>query len=505
MGYLLGVDVGSSSAKVGLFTLDGHAIAVCRKSYPTEEPKPGYQEQNPELWWQAVVGGIREVTNGVDAKSLLAIGSTGHICSHTFVDAEGKVLRPSLGFQDQRAVAEVEELLAKTTREELALELGVDLPPAANWPLPRLLWFKKMEPASLERARYILQAKDFTNFRLTGEFAGDVSSNRGVVNLSHGRVATRILDRLGLRDDFLPPLHAPEQVMGHVSAKAAAETGLPKGLPVVTGWNDLNASALGSGAVTGGNAFDITGTSEHLGVVSASPQHVPGLICAPYLPGKYLFYGVTFNGGGALSWYQKSFGLEMEDLVRLAEATPEGSDDLLFLPYLDGERAPIWDARASGAFIGIRKRHQQGHFVRAILEGVAFGLLQILDLIETELGAITSPFVVSGGAARLGLWNQIKADVWGRATSVPENVHAAVAGAAMLAAAGTGNHATCEAAAQAMVRLKDHFAVDTGRHGRYRRLFSHFRSLYPALRRICAEIYEQHLEEEKLRCQQEPQ
>jgi xylulokinase len=504
MGYLLGVDVGSSSTKVGLFGLDGHAVAVSSRSYPTEEPKPGFKEQNPELWWEAVVSAIRDATKDAGTSSLLAIGSTGHICSHTFVDAEGTVIRPSLGFQDLRAVTEVDELLSKTTREELAVELGVDLPPAANWPLPRLLWFRKMEPATLASARYLIQAKDFINFRLTGEMASDFSSNRGLVNLSSGLTAKKVLKKLGLRDDLLPPLYGPEQVMGHVSAQAAAATGLPQGLPVVTGWNDLNASVLGSGAVTVGDAFDITGTSEHVGVVTSTKHSVPGLICAPFLPGQYLFYGVTSNGGGALSWYQRSFGLPLEELLRLAEQTAMGCNKLLFLPYLDGERSPIWDPRACGAFIGIRNHHQQGHFARAILEGVAFGLWQILELIEDEIGPITSPIIVSGGAARTRLWNQIKTDIWGRRTTVPENVHAAVAGAAMLAAAGTGNYATCEAAAGSMVRWKEKFSVVTDHHDTYQRLNSHFRKIYPALRQIFTELYNEHCQEEEKVCPQKP-
>jgi sugar (pentulose or hexulose) kinase len=504
MGYLLGVDVGSSSTKVGLIDLDGHAVAVSSRSYPTEQPKPGFKEQNPELWWEAVVSAIREATKDADTRRLLAIGSTGHICSHTFVDAAGKVIRPALGFQDQRAVTEVEELLSKTTREELAVELGVDLPPAAIWPLPRLLWFRKMEPATLERARYLIQAKDFINFRLTGEFASDFSTNRGLVNLSNGLPAKKVLKKLGLREDLLPHLYGPEQVMGRVSAQAAVETGLPQGLPVVTGWNDLNASVLGSGAVNVGDAFDITGTSEHVGVVTSTKHAVLGLICAPFLPGKYLFYGVTSNGGGALSWYQRGFGLQFEELLRLAEKTAMGCDNLLFLPYLDGERSPIWDPRACGAFVGIRNHHQQGHFVRAILEGVAFGLLQILDLIEDEIGAITSPIIVSGGAARLRLWNQIKTDIWGRRTTVPEYVHAAVVGAAMLATVGTGNYATCEAAAGAMFRMKEEFSVATDHHDSYQRLNAQFRKIYPALRQIFTELYEEHCQEEETTCPQKP-
>jgi len=174
------------------------------------------------------------------------------------------------------------------------------------------------------------------------------------------------------------------------------------------------------------------------------------------------------------------------------------------LPYLDGERSPIWDPRACGAFVGIRNHHQQGHFVRAILEGVAFGLLQILDLIEDEIGAITSPIIVSGGAARLRLWNQIKTDIWGRRTTVPEYVHAAVVGAAMLATVGTGNYATCEAAAGAMFRMKEEFSVATDHHDSYQRLNAQFRKIYPALRQIFTELYEEHCQEEETTCPQKP-
>jgi sugar (pentulose or hexulose) kinase len=285
--------------------------------------------------------------------------------------------------------------------------------------------------------------------------------------------------------------------MGQVSAAAADATGLPQGLPVATGWNDLNANVLGSGAVNDGDAFDITGTSEHLGVVTSNNHAAPGLICAPFLPQKHLFYGVTSNGGGSLSWYQRSFGFDLQESLRLAENTPTGAEKLLFLPYLDGERAPIWDARAAGAFVGIRNHHHQGHFVRAILEGVAFGLAQILDLIEGEMGEISTPIMVSGGAARIPMWNQIKTDVWGRRTTTPENVHAGLVGAAILAAVGTGHYATCEAAAGAMVRVKEKFSVCAGRHALYGRLKSHFGKIYPALRQVFTGLYEEQGQEEK--------
>jgi xylulokinase len=502
MGYLLGLDIGSSSVKAGILGLNGRVVAASSHNYPTQEPQPGFKEQHPQLWWEAVVRAIGEVLRGVDAKRLLSIGIAGNICSHTFLDADGKVLRPSLGFQDQRAVAEVEELLSITTREELAQEFGLDLPPAATWPLPRLLWFRKREPAILERTRYLVQAKDFINFRLTGEIASDVSSNRGLVNLSTGLVASQVLKKLKLHDDFLPPLFAPTQVMGQVSAQAAAETGLPRGLPVVTGWNDLNASVLGSGGVREGSAFDVTGTSEHVGVVTCRKHTAPGLICAPFLLGKNLFYGVTSNGGGALTWYMRNVQQDYEDMLRLAENTPAGCDNLLFLPYLDGERAPIWDPRASAAFVGIRSYHSQGHFTRAILEGVALGLLQVLDVLQAETAETIKPIVVSGGAARLGLWNQIKADIWGRQIWVPENPNAAAVGGAILAAVGMSMYESCETAAAAMVRIRERYDFTPSLRGCYRRLNCNFRMIYPALHRLSTNLYEERQREDELVCQQ---
>ena len=307
MEYVIGLDIGSSSAKVGLFTLDGESVAISRRCYPTHEPFPGYKEQDPETWWAAVCDGLREVTRGIGGDEVVALGATGHISSFTFVDRAGAPLRPAVGFQDQRALAELEELYACFSREELAAHLGIDLPPAATWPLPKLLWFKKHEPEMMEAAHHVLQAKDFINLRLTGEFASDASSNRGIVDLSNGGVAEAVLSRFGLRHDLLPRLYDPEQVIGVVRRDAAKETGLRPDLPVVAGWNDLNASVLGCGAVSEGDAFNITGTSEHIGVVTAADHNVPELMCAPFLPGRKLLYGVTSCGGGSLELVRRTF------------------------------------------------------------------------------------------------------------------------------------------------------------------------------------------------------
>lgn len=490
MAYVIGVDVGSSATKAGLFALDGSVLAMTSREYPTSEPQPGWKEQDPERWWAAAADAIREITAGVPQEAILALGAAGHISSFTFVDAAGRPLRPAIGFQDLRAINELDELYERFSREELAAELGIDLPPAATWPLPRLLWFRKHEPDTLSRARRLLQAKDFLNLRLTGEFASDPSSSRGMVDFRTGDVARRVFCALGLDPALLPALCAPERIVGHVTADAAAATGLREGLPVVCGWNDLNACVLGSGAVNAGDAFNITGTSEHAGIATDRDYRNPSLICAPFLKGKKLLYGVTSCGGGSLEWYRRASARPMEELLRLAESAPAGADSLLFLPYLEGERAPIWDPRASGAFIGLRTRHTEAHLVRAILEGVAFSLRQILNLVEGEAGRNEADLVVAGGAARVRLWNQIKADVFGRTVARLANAHAGVLGAAMLASVAAGCFATCEEAARAMVRTAEHFTPCPAAAARHTRLFEIYSCLYPALRSTFARLHE---------------
>jgi len=481
MEYVLGIDVGSSSTKVGLFSLDGAAVAIAGRAHPTHEPRPAYKEQGPELWWRAAVSSIRRVTASVRRERILGIAAAGHISSLTFVDRSGAPLRPAVGFQDLRAISEVEEIAGAFSRRELHRHLGIDLPPGATWPLPRLLWFRKNEPRTLDNAYRLLQAKDYVNFRLTGELASDASSNRGIVNLATGRVPRQLFTRLDLPESIIPPILDAAGIIGRVTEAASRETGLPPGIPVAVGWNDLNACVLGSGAVSQGQAFNITGTSEHIGAVVERDHRVPELVCAPFLPGRKLLYGVTSCGGGSLEWYRQAFRRKFASLFQEARRAPVGSDGLLFLPYLEGERAPIWDPFASGAFIGIRSGHGEGHFVRAILEGVAFSLRQVLELVDCRATSGSDPLIVSGGAARVVLWNRIKADVLQRAISLPKCPQTGVLGAAILAAVATRRYSSCDQAARAMVRFKGRVEPNPDCAGLYRDSFERYRRLYPAL------------------------
>lgn len=477
MNCFLGLDIGSSAAKVGLFSETGELLATAQYPYVTAEPQPGYKEQNPSDWWDAAIHGIREVLGVVKNASVLAIGITGYISSLTCIDAEGRSLRPSIGFQDQRAVAEVDRLYEIYSRPALTQLLGVDLPPAPTWPLPRLLWMRKHEPALLDRARYLLQAKDYINLQLTGEVASDPSSNRGMVDFSVNRPATDVFTKLNL-PNLLPPLFAPEQIIGKVTQDAALATGLKAGVPVIAGWNDLNASVLGSGVVRSEQAFDVTGTSEHIGIVTTLHSSTEQLICAPYLPGKKLLYGVISSGGGSLQWFTQFSGKSIDEL--LANTTPT-ADGLLFLPYLEGERSPIWDPHASGVLLGLRTVHNQGNVARAILEGVAFALRQNLELIEAHALIRPEKLIASGGASRIQLWNQIKADIWNKEVVTLRNPHAGIQGAAILAAVAVGLYPDPETAAGKMTRTIESFYPSPGNRQHRNRMYALYSEIYPAL------------------------
>ncbi|HVX68055.1 MAG TPA: FGGY family carbohydrate kinase [Bryobacteraceae bacterium] len=486
---LVGLDLGSSAVKAGVFSPDGRTLAAASVEVPTCAPRPGWKEQDPECWWRAACSALRQSLAAAPTQRVAALGATGHVCSLTFLDEQGAPVRPAIVFQDQRAIAEVDELSARFSRAELAAALGVDLPPSPAWPLPRLLWFRKHEPATLARARRLVQAKDYVNFRLTARLASDAASNRGLVDLETGAAACGLLEAFDLPSSLVPEILAPQEVLGRVAAEAAAETGLPAGTPVVTGWNDLNAAVLGAGNCRDGDAFNVTGTSEHLGLTVAGRPHSPVLTCAPYLPGLRLFYGVTTSGGGSLEWFRRVTGEPLDELVPAAGGVTAGAQGLLFLPYLAGERAPIWDPRASGAFIGIRNSHARPHFTRAVLEGVAFSLRQIAALAWAASGRRPESVRVCGGASRLRLWNQIKADVLETEIAVPECPHAGALGAAMLAAVGTGAFPDFPTAIAAMTRIQERLLPRARESAIYRELYEIYCELYPALRASFARLH----------------
>ena len=469
--------------------MGGEVLATSSQPHASVEPRPGYREHNPCDWWDAACICTRKVLDAAPGASVRGVGITGFIASLTFLDSEGSPVRPSIGFQDQRALEEMNLLYHTFTRAELATMLAIDLPPAPSWPLPRLLWMRRHEPKLLERTRYLLQSKDYINLQLTGEFASDASSNRGLVDFAVNRPATDVLTRLNL-PDLLPPLFPPEQVIGTVTPKAALKIGLRAGLPVIAGWNDLNACVLGSGAIEDGQAFDVTGTSEHIGIVTSQHFATKELMCAPYLAGKKLLYGVISSGGGAFQWFSRFSGKSIDELLALH---PESANGLLFLPYLEGERSPIWDAQASGVLLGLRSTHKESDVARAVLEGVAFSLRQNLNLVEEQASYKPDTVVASGGASRIELWNQIKADVLGKDVVALRNPQAGIQGAAILAAVAIGQYPNPEAASVAMVQTAKRVQSRPQNRQHLNNMFALYERVYPALHETLTQLRQETL------------
>ncbi len=508
---VLGLDLGTSSVKAGLYDAAGRTHGSGQAGYPITRGQGGLAEQLPEDWWQAASAAVRQALRegGVAPERVAAAGLSGQVGTHVLLDRAGQPLRPAISWQDTRARLEAVEVRDRLGRARLAENLGLDLPPGAAWPLPRLLWLSRHAPADLARAWRLLLAKDYVAFRLTGELATDASSWRGLLRLPGAEIAVELLRELDLPLDLLAARLPPSAVMGHVSPAAAEACGLAAGTPVVTGWNDLNCGLLGTGVVRPGMGFDIGGTSEHLGLAlpAGGPLPADGLMLAPYLGDDLagasraarVCYGVTSAGGGSLDWYANALAHAagtQADLEAAAASAPPGAGGLIFLPYLNGERAPMWDADARGVFFGLNSAHRQAHFARAVLEGVAFSLRQVLALVEAAAGARVDRLHASGGPARLALWNQIKADVLGRPLVIPRETHAACLGAAMLAAIGSGWFSGAAPAAEAMVQFASDVQPNPANSARYDALFAVYAGLYPQLRGAYAQLAAINLTEE---------
>ncbi len=508
--YVVGIDLGTSSCKVGVFDAAGRPAGLGQAAYAIQRGPDGQAEQDVAAYWPGVCQAVRQALQPLPAgAALAAVGLSGQVGTHLLLDRSGLAVRPALSWQDTRSRGEAVSLDQRMGRARLAAALGIDLPPSPAWPLPRLLWLQRHEPEHLARTWRLLQVKDYIAYRLTGELATDSSSWRGLVHLPGSDLATGLLAELDLPLDLLPRRQPPSAVIGPVSPAAAEACGLPAGTPVVTGWNDLNCGLLGTGVVRPGLGFDIGGTTEHLGVaVSLDQPFAPAanLMLAPYLTdapqgAARVCYGVTSAGGGALDWYANqfapdllhSYGLALPPtapalLEASAAATPPGAGGLIFLPYLHGERAPIWDAAARGVFFGLNGGHRHGHVVRAILEGVAFSLRQVLAVVEATVGAPVDRIYMSGGPANIALWNTIKANVLNRPLVIPQVTHAACLGAAMLAAIGAGWFADAEESAAAMVQVAQVIDPDPRPAARYDALFALYTSLYPQLRASFAQL-----------------
>lgn len=453
---VLGVDVGTSSLKAGLFTLAGESLGSAHIVYGLSAPEPDAQEQDPDDWWRALASVSRAILAPMDSDvHLLAVAVGGYAPALCAVDADLRPTHPVITWLDQRPAEESERLYAR---------LGRPVPTWGSWPA-QAAWFANYRPQALKRTRWLLGCPDYLVARLT---------NRPVSLLEW---PDDEMEAGGIDPDRIPPQLAPADIVGPVTREAAEATGLPVGTPVVAGYIDGIMGVVGSGVQRQGDACMNSGTSGTLSVVSRPGLGYP-------LLGMWVLGAATNTSGKALDWFAERIapaGTSYAALLSDAAAVPPGAGGLLFLPHLAGERAPVLDSRSRGAWVGLTLEHDRRHLVRALLEGVAFNFRSMQDALAEHGGAVGNIHCV-GGQAHSTLWNQIKADVLNRPVLVPEVIEAAVVGAAILAAVGIGAYAGREEAVSAMVHIARQFEPDHARAMLYDELYGAYCTLYPALR-----------------------
>jgi len=493
MAYLLGIDVSTTGNKALLVSTDpaqaGQVVGVAVTENPISTPRPLWSEQDPHDWWDGVQDAIRQVLakTGVSGKQVAGIGLTGQMHGLVLLDERGDVLRPAILWNDQRTGPQCTWITEKVGMDNLLAWTGS--PALTGFTAPKVLWVRENEPQIYARAAHILLPKDYVRLKLTGEYATDMAGASGMslLNLEKRDWSREMLDALDIPREWLPPTHEGPEITGTVSPEAAAATGLATGTPVVGGGGDQAAGAVGVGAVRAGVVGLVLGTSGVVFAPTDSPlieEHGRLQAHCHAVPGRWHLMGVMLSAAGSLRWYRDTIapGTSYDDLLLPAADEPIGSEGLVFLPYLTGERAPYPDPNARGAFVGLTVRHTIPHMTRSVLEGVAFGLRDSMELIkDAGLGQIEQ-VRVSGGGAQSALWRQILADVLDTELVTVNTTEGAAYGAALLAGVGVGTWATVEAACDDTIRVLERVEPGPERVERYEAFYDVYAGLYSSLR-----------------------
>jgi xylulokinase len=489
MEYVLGLDISTTGAKA-LLVGGGQIVATHTTAQTVSSPFPLWSEQSPEEWWAGMRASIQAVLaeSGAAPEEIKAIGVTGQMHGLVMLDANGKVLRPAMLWNDQRTQAQCDEITAAVGEAELIRITGSRA--LTGFTAPKILWVRENEPDVYAQCAHILLPKDYIRFCLTGAHVIDVSDASGTTLLDVGtrKWSETVCAALDIPMAWLPVVMEGTDISGSVHPEAAAETGLAVGTPVVAGGGDQATAAIGMGLAAPGLVSVTVGTS---GVVFApldsyvyEPNGSIHAFCHA-VPGLWHWMGVMLSAAGALQWYRDTLAPDVpfETLVNEAAHAPAGSDGLLFLPYLTGERTPHPDPLARGAFVGLTPRHTRAHMTRAVMEGVAFGLNDSFTLMRE--GGVPMPDIarVAGGGTRSPLWRQIIADVLGVPVEAAPTTEGSAFGAAILAMVGAGWYVSVADACTDWI--KQGAITEPGpERAAYETQYETYRALYPALKDI---------------------
>lgn len=473
---LLGVDLGTTALKAGLFDLTGEPVALAEATYPIDRPAPDSAEQGPEAWVRALEDVLGQLSSAVPSRRAAAVGICSQVNTHVFVDDAMRPLRPAILWQDQRSGAIADELNA-TFSDQAPGKTG-RFTFAASSHVARAEWLSRHEPEIWERTRFVLSPKDYltavlcqatrpmtdpiTPFDLVDDSG---AYDRDVLGLVPG-----LEERLPTIDRFDSP----------VGAVVLPELPLIEDATVVVGTMDAWGNVYGSGVVEHGDAMEVAGTSEIIGVLSRESHPTPGVVSFLPVDGHHLHAGPTQAGGAALSWFAATTRRPIAEALYVAHDAAAGSGGVIFLPHLLGERAPVWDSEIRGGFIGVSSDTTYPELVRAVLEGVAYSARHLLEEIDKAAGFEAGSLVASGGGSQSGLWCQVKADVFGRPIATTKVRHTGCLGAALMAAAGARLVSDLRAAASDALRI-DRIYEPQLEHELYDELYAIYRGLHRAL------------------------
>jgi len=492
---LLGVDVGTSACKVTAFTADGAELASASMPYPIRRPAPGHVEQDPRDWLEAVYEGIAKVLadSELDPARIAGVGVDGQSWACVPLSAEGEVLADTPIWMDTRAAAICAAAEQRVGAERILALSGNRLAP--SYTTGKILWFRKHRPDVYRRTRWFLQSNSYIVYGLTGAITQDASQGYGlhVIDVATGGYDDAMCDALAIDRQLLPEIVESHDVVGHVTPAAAARTGLRAGTPVVAGGLDAACGTLGAGVHLPGQVQEQGGQAGGMSIVVDRPVADRRLILSRHVvPGAWLLQGGTVAGGASLRWLvgevgeteraaaQASGRGTFELVSDLAGTIRAGAAGTVFLPYLAGERSPIWDPQATGVFFGLTFATSRAHLYRATMEGVAYALRHNIEVAE-ELGLTVGDMHAIGGAATSPVWTQIKADIAGRTIHVPASETATTLGAAILAGVGTGVYRDWTEAIARTVQVRRTHRPDVTTAEVYDRGFATYRELYVRL------------------------
>lgn len=504
MAYLLGIDIGTSGTKTVLFDKNGATVASSTYEYPLYQPNIGWAEQDPEDWWKATCETIRAVLSksGVNPGDIKGVGLSGQMHGIVLLDGEGNILRRSIIWCDQRTELECGQITELIGRERL-IQITAN-PALTGFSASKIMWVKNNEPDVFNKISKILLPKDFIRFRLTGEYATEVSDASGMqlMDIPKRAWSSEVLDKLGIERSRLGELYESQEITGRVNPAGAGQTGLREGTPVVGGAGDQAAGAVGNGIVRTGVVSSTIGTSgvvfAYSDKISIDPAGRVHTFCHA-VPNTWHIMGVTQAAGLSLKWFRDNFCMEEKRVAELmgvdpymlmdkeAEKVAPGCNGLIYLPYLMGERSPHLDAAAKGVFFGLSAMHEKRDMLRAVMEGVVYGLRDCLQIIR-GMGVEINEVRASGGGGKSPFWRQMQADVFDAGVTTTNSSEGSALGVALLAGVGTGMYKSVAEACDTAIQVRSRQEPDREKHKEYMKYYGIYCRLYNSLKQDYREL-----------------